>query len=121
MPTSLRIHGDNIIECERALLLIANSFSANALRVISPPYLPRYEVKDGDKVLFTIELFSGHGRWNVNLQEILRSYGAPLREATDAIVTRVLQDEALEELRQKSGYQSTALSKPNHTIFLFDY
>ncbi|GAB4447594.1 MAG: hypothetical protein Fur0044_43500 [Anaerolineae bacterium] len=93
MSTSLRIHGDNIIECERMLFLIANSFSATVQRVISSPYLPRFEIRDESGLLFTIELLAGHGRWNINLQEILQSYGAPLREATDAIVTRILPDE----------------------------
>ncbi|MCK6625724.1 MAG: hypothetical protein L6R45_11185 [Anaerolineae bacterium] len=98
MSTSLRIHGDNIIECERMLFLIANSFSATVQRVISSPYLPRFEIRDESGLLFTIELLAGHGRWNINLQEILQSYGAPLREATDAIVTRILPDEQQEEI-----------------------
>jgi hypothetical protein len=54
-PTvSLRIHGDNIIECERALFLIADSFSANAQRVDSLPYLPRYEIRRNEEILFAI-------------------------------------------------------------------
>ena len=98
-PTvSLRIHGDNIIECERALFLIADSFSANAQRVASLPYLPRYEIRRNEETLFTIELFSGHGRWNINTQDILQNYGAPLREATDAVVTQVSHDGEQEEI-----------------------
>jgi hypothetical protein len=95
---SLRVHGDNIIECERALLLIADSFSASTQRVASPPCLPRYEIKRKEETLFTIELFAGHGRWNINMQDILQNYGAPLREATDAAVTRVSHDGEQEEL-----------------------
>jgi len=60
--------------------------------------LPCYEVRRGNDMLFTVELLSGYGRWNVNFQETLQSYGAPLREATDAIVTRVLADHQLEEI-----------------------
>ena len=97
MPT-LRIHGDNIIECERALSLIAESFSATAHWVVSTPYLPRYEIKHDNETLFLVELLPGHGRWNVNLQEIMQSYGAPLREATDVIVTRVWADQQQEEI-----------------------
>jgi hypothetical protein len=98
-PTiSLRIHGDNIIECERALFLIADSFSASAQLVSSLPYLPRYEIRRNEETLFTIELFSGHGRWNINMQDILQDHGAPLREATDAVVTRVSHDGEQEEI-----------------------
>ena len=96
--STLRIHGDNIIECERALLLTADSFSATARWVASAPYMPRYEVRSDNETLFAVELLSGHGRWNVNLQETLQSYGAPLREATDVIVTRVLADQQHEEI-----------------------
>ena len=96
---SLRVHGDNIIECERALLLIADSFSASVQRVASPPYLPQYEIKrNKEGTLFTVELFAGHGRWNINMQDILQDYGAPLREATDAVVTQVSHDGEEEEL-----------------------
>lgn len=95
---SLRIHGDNIIESERALFLIADSFSASAQRVTSPPYLPSYEIRHNEETLFTVELFSGHGRWDINTQDILQDHGAPLREAADAIVTRVSHDGKQEEL-----------------------
>ncbi|GIK41707.1 MAG: hypothetical protein BroJett011_55400 [Chloroflexota bacterium] len=98
MSTPLRIHGDNIIECERMLFLIANSFSATVHQVISPPYLPQYEIRDESKLLFTVELLSGYGRWNINLQEILQFYGAPLREATDAVVTQILPNEEQEQI-----------------------
>ncbi len=94
----LRIHGDNILECERTLCLIADSFSAAVRWIPSPPFVPRYEIVQGRKVVFTIELFSGHGRWNVKLQEVLQSHGAPLREAADAIVTRVSPDGQQEEI-----------------------
>ena len=98
-PTvSLRIHGDNIIECERALFLIADSFAAHVHPIISAPYMPQYEIRCGGELLFTVELFPGHGRWNVNLQEVLQSHGAPLREAADAVVTRVLPDSQREEI-----------------------
>jgi hypothetical protein len=48
-----RIHGDNILECERALFLIADSFSATAHLAPSPTYMPRYEVKHDASLLFT--------------------------------------------------------------------
>src|SRR6266702_3122232 len=95
----LRIHGDNIIECERALLLVVDAFRAKARLVSSPPYLPRFEIFDGNNILYTVELLSGHKRWNFDLQAILQGYGAPLREATDAVVTQVSTDGLFEEVR----------------------
>lgn len=98
-PTgSLRIHGDNIIECERALSLIADSYAARVHPIISALYMPQYEIRCDDELLFTVELLPGHGRWNVNLQEVLRSCGAPLREAADAVVTQVSPDGQQEEI-----------------------
>jgi len=97
LAVPLRIHGDNIIECERALFLIANSFAAHAYPVTSAPYMPQYEIRCDGELLFTVELLPGHGRWNVDLQEVLRSYGAPLREVVDAIVTQVSPDGQQEE------------------------
>jgi hypothetical protein len=40
MSNYLRIHGDNILECERALFLIADAFSATIELLPSPPYFP---------------------------------------------------------------------------------
>ncbi|MEA3341199.1 MAG: hypothetical protein U9R15_14645, partial [Chloroflexota bacterium] len=98
-PTGfLRIHGDNIIECERALFLIADSFTAQVHPVASAPYMPQYEIRCNNELLFTVELLPGHGRWNVDLQQVLQYCGAPLREAVDAIVTRVSPDGQQEEI-----------------------
>jgi len=94
----LRIHGDNIIECERGLNLVADSFSAKIRSLISSPYMPQYEIFDNDKVLFKVELLSGHGRWGINIQDIFQSHGAPLREATDIVITKILVAEKSEEI-----------------------
>jgi len=52
-PTvSLRIHGDNIIECERALFLIADSFAAHVHPIISAPYIPQYEIRCNSELSF---------------------------------------------------------------------
>ncbi len=88
----LRIHGDNILECERALQLIAQSFALEILYLASPIYFPRYALVGDTTARFYIELLAGHARWNVNLQNVLREQGAPLREAADAVVTRVEED-----------------------------
>lgn len=88
----LRIHGDNILECERALHLIAQALELEIIYLPSPIYFPRFELVENATARFHVELLAGHARWNVSLQNVLREYGAPLREATDALITRVQED-----------------------------
>jgi hypothetical protein len=45
----------------------------------------------------TVELFSGHDRWGIAINNELSKYGAPLREAADAYIT-ILKGEAEELL-----------------------
>ena len=87
---NLRIHGDNIIECERALQLVALAYNAEILRESTCVYLPVFSVEKNGKRLFEVELFAGHDRWNVSIAKILVEYGAPLREATDAYITKII-------------------------------
>lgn len=87
-----RIHGDNIVECDRCLDLIARAFTAQARFLQSDPYRPAFEIVKDGKSLFDVDLIPGHGRWQVNLQKMLRHHGAPLREATDALLTRMSLD-----------------------------
>lgn len=94
----LRIHGDNIIECERALDLIALSYKGTVNLKSQNIFMPSYDITTDGKQLFEVELFSGHGRWNVDFNVELTKYGAPLREATDAYVTKVSADGKTEEL-----------------------
>lgn len=71
----LRIHGDNIVECERTLNMIAETFHASAELQKSPVYFPKYAISTSDSV-FEIELLSGHGRWsNIDLGEIVHQSG----------------------------------------------
>lgn len=98
-PTlDLRIHGDNILECESALLLLTHSLRGTVHLVPSMPFLPWYEIRCEGRLLCRISLFPGYGRWDVNLQDVLQSHGVPLREAADAIVTRVSPDGEEEEI-----------------------
>jgi hypothetical protein len=85
---NLRIHGDNIIECERALKLIESAYGADVKRIKSSIHLPTFQVEKDGKHLFTIDLLAGHDRWNTSIKEELAKHGAPLREATDAYVTQ---------------------------------
>ena len=93
---TLRIHGDNIIECERTLLLIAKAFEVQAKSNSNCLYLPSYLLKT-PKETIKIELFAGHERWGININKELSKYGAPLREAADSYITQ-LQENLREEL-----------------------
>jgi hypothetical protein len=84
----LRIHGDNIIECERTLLLIAGAFHAQAENCSDYIYYPKYRIETSWGNI-EIELLAGHDRWGVSISKELTAYGAPLREAADSYVTLV--------------------------------
>jgi hypothetical protein len=89
---TFRIHGDNIVECDRCLDLIARAFGAQVRLVPSEPFRPSFEIiKDGG-VLFSVDLIPGHGRWQIDLQQMFREHGAPLREATDVVLTKLSGD-----------------------------
>lgn len=87
-PLSLRIYGDNIIECERAVRLISEAFNGTYSYVDSPLFVPIFRISNDD-ICIDVELFPGYGRWSVNIQELLIKNGSPLREATDVLVTRI--------------------------------
>jgi hypothetical protein len=87
-----RIHGDNILECERALELVALSLETKPKYIDSPIYAPIYNLMKKDQILGQVQLFPGYDKWGINIQEILKNKGAPLREATDAIVTLQIEN-----------------------------
>lgn len=86
---NLRIHGDNIIECERTLRMIAEAYNSTFELLDSPIYFPKYSIKTKD-CLFVIELLSGHGRWsNIDLGDIVYKAGGRLRESADSYLTEI--------------------------------
>ena len=86
---NLRIHGDNIVECERTLKMIAEAYNSTFELLNSPVYFPKYAIKTKD-YLFVIELLSGHGRWsNIDLGDIVYKAGGRLRESADSYLTEV--------------------------------
>lgn len=90
---SFRIHGDNILECETALGLISeviNPKNSKAIFRKSAAYSPVYEVTDPSGNIFNIQLFPGYGRWSFDIAKYLSTKGASLREAADAVITRVI-------------------------------
>lgn len=85
-----RIHGDNIVECERTLKILAEAFNTSAVLQKSPIYFPKYTI-DAAHFGFEIELLSGHGRWgNIDLGEIVHQSGGRLRESADSYITEIM-------------------------------
>ena len=86
----LRIHGDNILECESALKLIVAALNGSKTDLVGgSAYSPIYSFQSDTKEEFTVQFFPGYGRWNFPLVDYIASLGASLREAPDAIVTRL--------------------------------
>jgi len=88
----LRIHGDNILECEHAMYLIAEALSCDAKKVEfvgGSAYSPMYRISSNNSN-FEIQLFPGYGRWKFDITKFLMDRGAVLREATDAIITKLV-------------------------------
>lgn len=89
MVKRFRIHGDNILECERALKLTALALEVQEKDIIflgEAAYAPVYKLLKNSQV-YEIKLFPGYDRWGINFKQYLVENGAVLREATDAIIT----------------------------------
>lgn len=94
-----RIHGDNIVECERIAKLILNSLSPNFLNffLISPSTIA-IELKanfDGTPIHWHIELLPGFNKnskkhWEGNIFDALHDAGSIFDETPDAIVTEII-------------------------------
>jgi hypothetical protein len=83
----LRIHGDNVVECERAMSLVCSALDiAIEIQPDSIPYAPKFCNSD-ESVL--IQVLPGHSRWGLDIAGVLRSRGSTLRENADAVITRV--------------------------------
>ena len=85
----LRIHGDNIVECERTLHMIYASLGGTIRLVDSPIYIPRYEIEVSE-LTFRIELLSGHGHWGVDIENHIMEHGGIVREGADSYISEVI-------------------------------
>lgn len=90
----LRIHGDNIVECERSLIMIYEAIGGKIELIDCPIYLPKYRIVN-EEVNLVIELLSGHGRWGVNIGEELRRNGGILREGADSYISEVIDEQEI--------------------------
>ena len=89
-----RIHGDNIVECARTfeyVILATDPIARATAGPMGSVTCPSYEIelKSGDKLSFTFLPGFGERRWNQDVLGFVKSSGGRLREATDAIVTRL--------------------------------
>lgn len=87
-----RIHGDNIVECERTLSILSDALSCKFSLVDSPLHKPVYSSIIGSSI-FTIELLSGHDRWGISIGDIIIKNGGNLREGADSYITEILKDQ----------------------------
>lgn len=86
----LRIHGDNIVECERALELLSRSFNAKAVLLDkSTMYKPVYKI-EMKNMSFVVELLSGHNRWGIDVPDMVLRNGGMLREGADSYITEIV-------------------------------
>lgn len=97
---SINIHGDNIVECERAWMLVKKAiFNENSMvsdtlpPVVSPKYVGSFNGKGED---VRVQFYPGYLRWSTNILNFVRDRGAMLREATDAIIS-ILHSESKEK------------------------
>jgi hypothetical protein len=89
---NLRIHGDNIVECERTLHLIQHAYKADSQPTSECVYFPAFSLTPAGKQPIHVELFAGHDRWGITINDELAKQGAPLREAADSYVTLLEND-----------------------------
>lgn len=88
----IRIHGDNIVECERSLALISAAYNITPIAQSQFLYKPTY-ILETDKEILHIDLLPGHDRWGVNIADILLKNGGVLREGADSYITEVKNNE----------------------------
>jgi hypothetical protein len=85
-----QIHGDNIVECERTLDLIMQALEIPQDTILRPsgsPLAPTFTISTPDgSHRFEITFLPGFGRWNIDINEMMRKRGGRLREAADVIV-----------------------------------
>ena len=89
-----RIHGDNIVECERTLELLRKTLCTETPTVAGPigsPLTPTFSLRpDVGTEIAHVTHFPGYGRWKTDIIDVLKGRGGKLREATDAIICRVI-------------------------------
>lgn len=84
----IRIHGDNIIECERSLSMLSEALKISPRYMDdSSTFLPKYMLGE-----IQVDLLAGHGRWGIDITDVLAKHGGILRENADSYFTEVKDD-----------------------------
>ena len=91
----LNIYGDNILECEEALRLITSSLEMELVPVDGPLFTPLFHLLQGNKAHYEIKLFPGYDRWQYDIKKVMGALGAKLREATDAVITKLTEEDGV--------------------------
>jgi hypothetical protein len=90
MKRRFRIHGDNVVECERTLRLLEAGLKLKSELVSgSSPAHPEFRFKHPSAGELMFELLPGHGRWGVDLAQELLRRGARIRENADSLITEI--------------------------------
>ena len=93
MIKHFRIHGDNIVGCERLFNLIANSIQTqNAERYFLSPACPSIKITTIDSDILVFKYFPSSNkntsdRWPSNIFQILKNNGSFLNQTSDALLT----------------------------------
>lgn len=98
MIKHFRIHGDNIVECERLYTIITKSIQIqNEERFFLSPACPSVKVTTTDFDTFFFNYFPGFNkntsdRWTSNIFQILKDNGSFLNETPDVLLTEETND-----------------------------
>lgn len=93
MVKHFRIHGDNIVECERLFNLITKSIEIQKTeRFFLSPACPSVKITTNNSDILFFEYFPGFNkntsdRWTSNIFQILKDNGSFLNETPDVILT----------------------------------
>ena len=83
------IHGDNVVECERAKELLERAlkvrFSLRERCAVQAPVFDGYS--EHLKSDISVQVLSGHSRWGFDISAALHALGSTIRENADAVIT----------------------------------
>lgn len=96
MERNINIHGDNIVECERALSLCRNSLELKKIKLSpdSTVFCPSYTAEN-DFSYFKFTFYPGYGRWNFDVLQYLQTNENSLREAPDVLITETTDEKEI--------------------------
>lgn len=93
MSRKFRIHGDNVVECERTLQLISEGLDNKPMLLSgSSPLHPEFQFQRPNGEVYIFELLPGHGRWGIDIAKGLVTAGSQLRENADSVITELIED-----------------------------